>query len=285
MKLDNIGKWKVKVLETGDFKLDGGAMMGSVPKVLWSKKNKSDAQNRINLAMRCLLLDDGINVVLIETGIGDYYSSKFKEIFEIKQSKNALSNTLSKYDYCNNDITHVVLTHLHFDHVGGAVKKNKNGDMKPRFPNAKYYISSKNWEAALKPSPKDSASYLRENFWCLKDYGVLHLIPDNIEILPGLDTYIVNGHTPGQQLVVVSDKGNTLVFCSDLIPLKSHLKLPWIMGYDLNASLTLREKKKFLELASDEEWILFFYHDPNVVAVQIKKINNFYEVISEYRRR
>ena len=139
---------------------------------------------------------------------------------------------------------------MHFDHAGGAVKRELNGDMKPQFPNAQYYVSSKNWEAALNPNPKDRASYLKENFICLKDYNVLNILPDNTEILPGVNTYVVSGHTSGQQLVIVSGDSKKLVFCSDLIPLKSHLKLPWIMGFDLNASLTLEEKKIFLDLAN-----------------------------------
>ena len=285
MKLTRLGKWKIEVIESGDFKLDGGAMMGSVPKVLWDKTNPSDSLNRIQLAMRCLLLDDGKNVVLIETGIGDNFSEKFKTIFEISQKKYTLSNTLSDYGYNLEDITHVVLTHLHFDHAGGAVKRKLNGNMEPQFPNAQYYVSSKNWETALNPSFKDKASYLKENFICLKEYDVLNILPDNTEILPGINTYVVSGHTLGQQLVIISDKGKKLAFCSDLIPLKSHLRLPWIMGYDLNASLTLEEKKAFLDKASNQNWILYFYHDPIVVAVEIKKTDNYYEIINEYKRR
>ena len=285
MQLTNLGKWKIKVIESGDFKLDGGAMMGSVPKVLWNKTNPSDNLNRIQLAMRCLLLDDGENIVLIETGIGDHYSKKFKDMFDINQQDYSLSNTLSDYGYSITDITHVILTHLHFDHAGGAVKRESNGDMKPQFPNAKYYISSKNWEAALNPNPKDRASYLKENFTCLKDYNVLNILPDNVEILPGINTYVVSGHTSGQQLVVISGNNKKLVFCSDLIPLKSHLKLPWIMGYDLNGSLTLKEKKVFLDLAANNNWILYLYHDPEVIAVEIKEADNYYEIINEYRRR
>ena len=142
MNLDNIGKWKVAILETGDFWLDGGAMMGSVPKVLWSKTNPCDNLNRIQLALRCLLLDDGENVVLVETGIGDKNSEKFINMFNICQHVNALSNTLSEYGYIPEDITHVILTHLHFDHAGGATKFNSEGEVVPSFPNAQYFISN-----------------------------------------------------------------------------------------------------------------------------------------------
>ena len=285
MKLDNLGKWKVCILETGDFWLDGGAMMGSVPKVLWSKTNPSDKLNRIQLAMRCMLLDDGKNVVLIETGIGDKNSDEFKNMFNITQHKNALSNTLSKHGYMSEDITHVILTHLHFDHAGGATKFDKNGEFKPSFPNAKYCISKKNWEAGLNPSPRDQASYLKENYMVLFDKGILNIVDKNSEIMDGISTYIVNGHTYGQQLIKVSDGGKVIVFCSDLIPLKSHLKLPWIMGYDLNAALTLKEKKKFLNLAAENNWILYFYHDPNIAAVTIRKRDKKFEVVDECGRR
>ena len=285
MYLNNIGKWKVTVLETGDFRLDGGAMMGSVPKVLWDKTNPADDQNRIDLALRCLLLDDGENVVLIESGIGDYTSDKFKKMFNIIQRDNTLSNTLNDYGYNITDITHMILTHLHFDHAGGAIAKDENGRIYPKFPNATYYISESNWNAATNPSPKDRASYLKENFMCLKELGVLKIIPENNTILNGIKTYVVNGHTHGQQLIKITANGDTVVFCSDLIPLKSHLKLPWIMGYDLNAELTLQEKEIFLNKASDENWILFFYHDPETVAVKIKKSDRYFKVIDELKRR
>jgi len=285
MDLSNIGKWKISVLETGDFRLDGGAMMGSVPKVLWNKTNPADNQNRIDLALRCLLLDDGEKVVLIESGIGDHNSNKFMEMFKINQSKNALSNTLSDFDYSIKDITDVVLTHLHFDHAGGAVLKGDDGKMYPKFPNATYYISESNWNAAISPSPKDRASYLKENFICLKEKGVLKIISENTTIMDGIETYVVNGHTHGQQLVKVSDDNDTLIFCSDLIPLKSHIKIPWIMGYDLNAELTMEEKEIFLSEAADNDWILFFYHDPRTIAVKIKKNDRYFEVVDELRRK
>ena len=285
MNIDKIGRWKVSVLETGDFKLDGGAMMGSVPKVLWEKTNPADSLNRIDLALRCVLVDDGENVVLIETGIGDKYTEKFKKMFKIKQEKNTLSNTLSKYNYSIKNITHVVLTHLHFDHAGGATTKNNHGQIVPTFPHAKYYISESNWEAGIKPSPRDRASYLKENYVPLLENNVLNIIPDNSEIIDGISTYVVNGHTHGQQLIKVNGNNETLVFCSDLIPLKSHLKLPWIMGYDLNAVLTLEEKKIFLDQAVKNNWILFFYHDPKIVACRIFKEDNSYKVTDELQRR
>ena len=285
MRLENIGKWKIYALETGFFKLDGGAMMGSVPKVLWEKTNKPDNLNRIELALRCMLVDDGENVVLIETGIGHKNSKKFVSMFAINHTKNTLSKALSKHGYSNNNITHVILTHLHFDHSGGALEFDESGKLKASFPNAKYYVSKRNWNSALNSSPRDSASYLNENYSYLLENNILELLDDNTDVIDGISTYSVNGHTTGQQLIKVFDDKKTIVFCSDLIPLVSHLKLPWIMGYDLNASLTLKEKENFLNQACVEKWILFFYHDPNIVAVKINKDDKYYKVIDEYKRR
>ena len=283
MQLDNIGKWKVFSIDTGTFYLDGGAMMGSVPKVLWEKTNPPDKLNRIELSMRCLLVDDGRNRVLIESGIGDKIDNNFIEMFNIKKEKYSLYKALSDNGYSYKNITHIVLTHLHFDHAGGCTKFNDSNELIASFPNAKYFISKTNWRAALNPNPKDKASYLNENFLILRDSKKLNLIDDNVEIIKGVSTYSVNGHTIGQQLIKISDKDKNLVFCSDLIPLKSHIKLPWIMGYDLNASLTLKEKKIFLDKASDNNWILFLYHDPDIITVRISKSDKYYDVIEEVK--
>ena len=283
--LNNIGEWKVIVLETGDFRLDGGAMMGSVPKVLWEQTNPADELNRINLSLRCLLLDNGSKRVLIETGMGNKFNDKFKSMLAIKQPSNPLSDTLGKHGYIPESITDVILTHLHFDHSGGALNCNENEVLVPAFTNAKYHVSESNWKLGVAPNPRDRASYLNENYLPLKDAGVLNLIADNSEILSGISSYIVNGHTTGQQLIKVESEGEVLVFCSDLIPLRSHLKLPWIMGYDLNALLSLKEKTKFLQEAVDGDWWLFFYHDPKTIAVKIEKGDKHYNVVKEVFRQ
>ena len=279
--LSSIGKWKIFPLETGCFRLDGGAMMGSVPKVLWKKENPADKFNRIDLSLRCLLLDDGKNKVLIETGMGNKISEKFIKIFHVKQPKNPLKECLNKIGYQLEDITHVILTHLHFDHSGGATIFDTNNRLISPFPNAIYYISKKNWEAGSNPNPRDRASYLDINYVPLYKLGKLRLISDNSIIIDGISTISVDGHTFGQQLVKIESEENTLLFCSDLIPLRSHLKLPWIMGYDLNAVLTLKEKTEFLNEAADKNWWLWFYHDPKTIAVRIKKEGKYYNVIDE----
>ena len=279
--LKKIGNWNVSVLETGSFWLDGGAMMGSVPKVLWAKKNPPDQSNRIKLALRCLLLDDGRNRVLIESGIGDKFDSKFSSMFKIESQPKALSKALSDSGYLPKDITHVILTHLHFDHAGGITSIDSEGSLVPTFLHAKHYISKENWQAAMKPSPRDRASYLKENYVPIYESNLFEFMSSNSTVLPGISTYTVNGHTTGQQLVKIESKGETLVFCSDLIPLESHLRLPWIMGYDLNAHLTLEEKTEFLRLASKNNWWLFFYHDPRTVAVKIAESDKYYRILEK----
>ncbi len=282
--LNHIGKWKIFPLETGDFRLDGGAMMGSVPKVLWEKTNPADELNRIDLALRCLLLDDGENIVLIETGMGDKLTEKFANMFHVQQSNHPLRERLGEIGYKMEDITHMILTHLHFDHSGGAIILDENDNLVPAFPNAVYYVSDTNWEAGMNPSPRDSASYLDFNYAPLEKAGVLELVSDNSLIIDGISTISVNGHTTGQQLIKIDSEGDTLIFCSDLIPLRSHIKLPWIMGYDLNAVLTLEEKTIFLKEAADNNWWLWFYHDPKTIAVKIKQGKKYYDVVDEVLR-
>ena len=282
--LDHIGKWRVFPLETGQFRLDGGAMMGSVPKVLWEKTNPSDEFNRIDLALRCMLLDDGKQKIIIESGMGDKLDLSFIERFHVDQLEHPLKEKLDEVGYNMNDITHVILTHLHFDHAGGALSIDANGDLIPAFQNAIYYVSKSNWEHGINPSPRDSASYLDFNYLILQESGKLELVPENTEIIEGISTIVVNGHTVGQQLIKVESQGDTLVFCSDLIPLRSHLKLPWIMGYDLNAALTLLEKTAFLEEAANKKWWLWFYHDPDTIAVQIKSGEKYYDIVEEVLR-
>ena len=274
-------KWKIKIIETGSFKLDGGAMMGSVPKVLWQKTNPCDDFNRIDLSMRCLLLDNGKDVVLIENGIGNKNNDKFIQMFSIVQSNFPLKDELNKNGYKLTDITHVILTHLHFDHAGGATYFNGEENV-PTFPNATYIISNSNWEAAINPNPKDRASYLNENFIPIQKFNQLKLVEDDCDIMDSISGLSFYGHTTGQQLIKIKVGNDSLVFCSDLIPLKSHLKLPWIMGYDLNAMKTLEEKTLFLSQASKENWLLFFYHDPKTAAVRIEKGDKYYNITEEY---
>ena len=282
--LNNIGKWKVTVLETGDFRLDGGAMMGAVPKVLWEKTNPTDKFNRIQMVLRCLLLDDGVNKVLVDTGLGSKVNQKFKSFFHIVQSENPLRKALKKMGLLPEDVTHVIFSHLHFDHAGGATELNEEGKPVPAFPNAEYFITESQWNQANHPNARDRASFIQEDFLSLQEAGLLQIIPENSTIVKGISTYCVHGHTCGQQLVKVQDGKDSLIYCADLIPLKSHLQIPWIMGYDLNALLTLDEKTQFLAQAADENWWLIFDHDPETSAVKIQKGKKYYDVVDEVSR-
>ena len=201
--LNQIGRWTVHALDMGKFKLDGGAMMGSVPKVLWNKTNPADELNRIQLALRCLLLDNGQNRILIETGMGSKLDDKMESMFMVQQPDDPLGSELSRIGLSKQQVTHVIITHLHFDHAGGATELNDNGELVPTFKNAAYYISKKNWQAAMKPNPRDRASYLPDNYSCLQDSDQLILLDDDTNIMEGISTISVEGHTVGQQLVKI----------------------------------------------------------------------------------
>jgi glyoxylase-like metal-dependent hydrolase (beta-lactamase superfamily II) len=230
-------------------------------------------------------LDDGKNRILIDTGLGTKGSEKFKTMFHIVQPENPLKNALSKIGFSPNDVTHVIFSHLHFDHAGGATEINEEGQLIPAFPNAEYFITESQWKQANQPNTRDRASFLQADFLPLQEAGLLQLIPENTTIINGISTYCVHGHTCGQQLIKLEDGDEALIFCSDLIPLKSHLQIPWIMGYDLNALLTLEEKTQFLSQAGDENWWLVFDHDPATSAVKIKQGKKYYDVVEEVLRK
>jgi len=257
-----IGRFNIHTPLFGTFRLDGGAMFGSVPKNLWSKLIEVDDENCIPLAARGLLIEDGEKTFLVDTGCGTKWSEKRQTIFAIQtQSTESLS-------FSQADVTHVILTHLHFDHAGGVTYFNDAKEAVLTYHEAIHYLQSKNWEIANDPSVREKASYLPENVWPLQK-GNLQLLDGDTEISPGIHVHCINGHTEGQQWVRVTDAGKTLVFPSDLIPTSRHLPLPFIMGYDLCPRTVLDEKARFLQQAVDEEWIVVFQHDLDVVAATI----------------
>lgn len=266
-----IANYKIHSIDTGRFRLDGGAMFGVVPYVIWSKTNPPDEKNRIEMALRTLLLDDGSRRILIDTGIGTKFKEKEEKIYGVDHSKLNLDVELEKLGYSREDITDVFLTHLHFDHAGGTTYR-KDGELQLTFPNARYHVDKFHYEWALRPSRRDRASFLPENYAVLEKMGVLNLFDggkdklfDNIEFIK------VHGHTPHMTLPKIKGKNQNLLYCADLIPTSSHIPLPFIMGYDLNALTTLQEKEIILEEANREDWILFFEHDPNYDAARICK--------------
>lgn len=273
----HIAGYEICPLPTGIFGLDGGAMFGTVPKVLWEKNIPADDKNRIPMEARALLLKKpGCNII-IDTGnggdfvakFGEKLGTKFSEMYNIDPNGPSLIKSLNHHGLKLEDIHHVILTHLHFDHAGGATTE-KNGELVPTFPNAKYYVQKKNLETAMKPNLRERASYYPANFEPLIKKNVLVLIQESQDQLPqGLKYYVSNGHTQGQQIIQVSDQNSTLLYCADLIPTSSHVKLAWVMGYDLNPLLLIEEKQKLLTEAAEKKWYLYFEHDPYCDAAQV----------------
>jgi glyoxylase-like metal-dependent hydrolase (beta-lactamase superfamily II) len=264
-----IGNIEILPMEYGRFKLDGGAMFGVVPKVLWQKYSPADENNQINMPLRAMLIKTGDRNILVDTGVGHKMSDKLTKIFSVDFTAFSLVESLKSYNLSFDDISDVILTHLHFDHTGGATKKNEKNEIVPTFPNATYYVQKKQYDWALNPSERDKASYFLENYVPLFENDVLTLIEGDKEILPGISALPIYGHTPGQQLVKISSGGQIVLFCGDLIPTAAHIPLPWIMSYDLQPLVTLEEKKKLLPTVVEENWTLFYEHDPQNIATSV----------------
>ncbi len=252
---------KVASILTGNLKLDGGAMFGVVPKVMWNKLYPADENNLINLTMRCLLIHTGKHVVLVDTGIGNKQSDKFLGHYYLNGSE-TLHNSLQAEGYSPEDITDVILTHLHFDHCGGAVSWNADKtDYVPTFPNATYHVSKLQWELANNPNDREKASFLKENYVPLLTHGCLNLVETESEIIPNISVRFFHGHTAGQMLPLIRYNDKTIVYMADVLALSAHIPLPYIMGYDMQPLVTLEEKKKFLTEAATHNYILFYEHD------------------------
>ncbi|OUW74651.1 MAG: MBL fold metallo-hydrolase [Flavobacteriaceae bacterium TMED204] len=258
----------------GNFKLDGGAMFGVVPKPLWEKTNPADANNRIEMCSRSLLIEDGNRLTLIDTGMGNKQSEKFFGYYD-RWGTDTLEKSLAEKGFHKEDITDVFLTHLHFDHCGGAVEKDKNGVLEPAFKNAVYWSHKDHWQWATVPNAREKASFLPENILPLQESGQLKLLEGKDLILTntplGFDIVLVDGHTEKQMLPLVQYKETTLVFAADLIPTVGHLPIPYIMGYDTRPLLSMEEKTQFLNRAVEEDFLLFMEHDPNHELISLQK--------------
>jgi glyoxylase-like metal-dependent hydrolase (beta-lactamase superfamily II) len=263
-----VGKYNLKTVISGFFALDGGAMFGIIPKPLWEKTNPADDLNRVTLSTRNLLLISDDKKILIDTGMGNKWDEKSKNIYRIDPTLE-LELALEQYGVKPDEITDVLLTHLHFDHTGGSTK-SENGKLVPVFPNAKYYVQKKNFEWAMNPSERDRGSYIKDNFVPLVKEGVLNLIDGEIDFDENISFRIINGHTFTQQMIKISDSVNTVLYCCDLMPFVSQIRIPYVMGYDLQPMITVQEKTKYLQLAADENWYLYFGHDPEIAAVTVK---------------
>ncbi|MFZ9262985.1 MAG: MBL fold metallo-hydrolase [Chitinophagaceae bacterium] len=252
---------QVYSIDAGLFKLDGGAMFGVVPKTLWQKSIEADENNLCTFSMRCMLVVEGERIILIDTGMGDKQSDKFFRHYE-PNGKN-LFDSLHEKGFKKEDITDVILTHLHFDHCGGAVNK----EMVPSFPNATYWVSKEHWEWAIHPNAREKASFLKENLLPLQENGVLKFIEEKNQRTTNfsqhIDILFTNGHTRSMMLPIIRYKGHTIVYMADLIPTAAHIPLPYIMAYDMFPMTTLKEKETFLNEAVTNNYMLFFEHDAN----------------------
>jgi glyoxylase-like metal-dependent hydrolase (beta-lactamase superfamily II) len=249
-------------VNTGYFKLDGGAMFGVVPKTIWSRTNPADSNNMCSWAMRSLLIEDGKRLILIDTGMGNKQDAKFFGYYDL-HGDDSLTKSLNKYGFTEDDITDVFLTHLHFDHCGGAIKKNENGILVPAFKNARFWSNSQHWDWAVNPNPREKASFLKENILPIQESGQLVFIDQTKELFhPEIEILTVNGHTEAQMIPHIKHKGTTVVFAADLLPSTGHIPLPYVMGYDTRPLLTMEEKAKFLNEAADKNYTLFLQHDP-----------------------
>ena len=261
-----IGQYKLFSIETSEFSLDGGAMFGIIPKVMWEKKAPSDSYNRIKMVTRSLLLVSDSHKILIDTGNGSKWTKKYLDLYNIDLSMYNIKSSLNKYGFTSDDITDVICTHLHFDHAGGNTIYDEDR-LVPSFSNATYWISQKNWNLANHPSQKDRGSFIEDDWEVLGQNNMIRLVKE--EFLPGIEIYFTQGHTDGLMHPIISDGNKTLFYGADIFPTAAHIPIPWVMSYDLRPTETVKEKDRLLKKMHDEEWILFFEHDPIYQACTI----------------
>jgi len=266
---------KLYPIETGNFKLDGGAMFGVVPKPIWTKTNPADENNQIDLAARCLLIEDGDRLILIDTGMGNKQSDKFFGYYSL-WGDHTTDKSLAAHGFHRDDVTDVFMTHLHFDHCGGSVQWNKDRTgYEPAFKNAHYWTNENHWEWATKPNAREKASFLQENIIPMQESGQLKFISrpngdhlDESEL--GFGIFFADGHTEKQMIPHINYNGKTIVFMADLLPTAGHIPLPYVMGYDTRPLLTLDEKAKFLNAAADNNYYLFLEHDAHNELITVE---------------
>jgi len=279
---------KIYPIETGNFKLDGGAMFGVVPKVLWQRTNPADNNNLIDMSLRCMLIEDGNRLILIDTGTGNKQSDKFFSYYFFF-GNHSLDTSLAKYGFHRDDITDVFLTHLHFDHCGGSIQWNKNRTgYEPAFKNAKFWSNKNHWKWATEPNPREKASFLKENIHPMEASGQLNFVDipttnfaKKTEL--GFDILFADGHTDKQMIPHINYQGKILVYMADLLPTVGHIPLPYVMGYDTRPLLTMDEKAKFLNKAADENYYLFLEHDATNELCTVKHTEKGVRVDQTYK--
>ncbi|MFQ6605240.1 MAG: MBL fold metallo-hydrolase [Fidelibacterota bacterium] len=260
-----IGPYTCYSIKTSEFGLDGGAMFGIIPKTLWEKKAPADDKNRIKMVTRSLLLVSDDRKIIVDTGNGDKWQEKFKAIYSIDTETVNLAESLAARDVSPEDITDVICTHLHFDHIGGNTTII-DGKTEPVFPNATYWMTKKNWDLATSPSEKDQGSFMEADWKVLAENGMIQFIAREEPFLPDIDILFSHGHTLGQMHPIIRDTSRTIFYGGDLFPMAAHIPIPWVMAYDIQPMVTIEEKKALLPRMVDENWILFFEHDPNLAA-------------------
>jgi glyoxylase-like metal-dependent hydrolase (beta-lactamase superfamily II) len=267
------GPYELFAIESGRFALDGGAMFGIVPRPLWERANPPDAQGRIALALRLLLARGRGRTWLVDTGIGDKFDAKSNAIYRVEAQLPDAALRAAGFD--PDDVTDVILTHLHFDHGGGTTR----ADGSPVFPRARHYVQGRQWEWAQRPSTKDRGSYRPADFRSLEPLLTMLEGPGNLA--PGIDVVTVDGHTPAMQLPRVHGGGSSVLYCADLVPTLAHVRTPWIMAYDNEPMKSAAEKEELLGRAADEGWILFLEHDPGRAACRVRRGAKDFEVAGE----
>ena len=257
-----LGRWRIHAIQAGGQKLDGGAMFGVVPKPLWERRIPADERNRIQLGMRCLLIEHDLGLVLIDTGAGNKESAKFYEIYGVENagSPTALEDGIRAAGFAPDDVKFVINSHLHFDHAGGNT--TRDGDrVNPSFRNARYMMQRGEYEYATHTNERTAASYFPHNFVPLVEAGLVDFIDGDREILPGISSVLTPGHTPNHQGLLIESDGERAFYLADLVPTAAHLPLAWIMGYDVEPLVTLETKRRILKRAVDEAWVAIFEHD------------------------
>ena len=261
-------------INAGNFKLDGGAMFGVFPKSLWQRTNPADSNNMIDIAARCLLIEDGNRLILIDTGMGNKQSEKFYGYYHL-WGNDTIDKSLAKYGFHRDDITDVFMTHLHFDHCGGSIQYNKDRTLlEPAFKNAHFWSHKDHWDWASNPNSREKASFLSENILPISESGQLKLLKETdrqITTPLGFDVLLMDGHTEKQMLPLIEYKGKTIVFAADLIPTVGHLPIPYVMGYDTRPLLTLEEKASFLKRALEDDFLLYLEHDPDNELISLEQ--------------
>jgi len=277
-----IGKYDLYSVETSEFGLDGGAMFGIIPKPVWERKVSADELNRVNMVTRSLLLVSDEKKILIDTGNGTKWEEKYKQIYDINTDQYNIEKSLGKYGFSSEQITDVICTHMHFDHIGGNTKI-KSGEVVPTFPNAKYWISEENWKLANHPSQKDAGSFIEHDWKVLAENQMIEIIDGREPFIEGIETFVTHGHTPGLLHPIVSDGSNKLFYGADIFPMAAHIPIPWVMAYDVQPVVTMEEKQKLLQKMDCEDWILFFEHDPHIQACTVHKDGKHYKLNKEIK--